>query len=182
MEAQVFDDKKPDMACVPYRRKTLYSVLTVLFLLVLIWTAVYLWAFSPWLTASLVLCYIGLCFLQAYCCAYQKCPYVGRFCPAVAGIMPASWLAKLIYGRREVVKSKARFETFVMIGYSALIGMAILPLWWIAKLSVPLAMGYFVWQLVYYLVFQLMICPACAIRETCPGGKLQSIVFRKRCQ
>jgi hypothetical protein len=96
--------------------------------------------------------------------------------------MPASWLAKLIYGRREVVKSKARFEIYAVIGFSGLIGMAILPLWWIAKLSVPLAVGYFVWQLVYYLVFELMICPVCAIRETCPGGKLQSVVFRKRGQ
>jgi hypothetical protein len=182
MEAQVFDDKKPDMACVPYRRKTLYFVLTVPFLAILILVAVYLWAFSPWLTAGLALCYLGLWFLQAYCCACQECPYVGRFCPAVAGIMPASWLAKLIYGRREVVKSKARFEIYAVIGFSGLIGMAILPLWWIAKLSVPLAVGYFVWQLVYYLVFELMICPVCAIRETCPGGKLQSVVFRKRGQ
>jgi hypothetical protein len=176
----VFDDKKPDMACVPYRRKTLYFVLTVPFLTVLILTAAYLWAFSPWLTAGLALCYLGLFFLQAYCCACQECPYVGRFCPAVAGIMPASWLAKSIYGRREIAKSKARFEIYAVIGFLGLLGIAILPLWWIAKLSVPLAVGYFVWQLVYYLIFELAICPVCAIRETCPGGKLQSVVWKKR--
>jgi hypothetical protein len=176
----VFDDKKPDMACVPYRRKTLYFVLAVPFLAILILSAVYLCTFSPWLTAGLALCYLGLCFLQGYCCACQECPYVGRFCPAIAGIVPASWLAKLIYGHRGIVKSKTRFEIYAVIGFLGLLGMAILPLWWIAKLSVPLAVGYLAWQFVYYLVFELTICPVCAIRETCPGGKLQSVVWKKR--
>lgn len=176
----MFDDKKPDMACVPYRRKTLYFVLTVPFLAVLALVAVYLWAFSPWLTAAMVISYLWMSFFQAYCCACQECPYIGRFCPAIAGIVPASWMAKLIYGRREVVKSKARFEVHALVGFLGWLGMIVLPLWWIARFSVPLAAGYVAWHAVYYVIFGLAICPSCAVRETCPGGKLQSVVWKKR--
>lgn len=175
----MFDDKKPDMACVPYHRKTLYLVLTVPFLAILALVAVYLWVFSPWLTVAVVFCYLWISFFQAYCCACQECPYIGRFCPAIAGIVPASWLAKWIYGNREVTKSKVRFEIHAMVGTLGWLGWTLIPLWWIGKLHVLLAVAYVVWQIAYYVVFGLTICPACAVRETCPGGALQRACVKR---
>ena len=176
----MLDDKKPDMTCVPYHRKTLYLFLTVPFLAILALVAVYLWVFSPWLTAAMVFSYLWMSFFQAYCCACQECPYIGRFCPAIAGIVPASWVAKWIYGNREVVKSKARFEIHAMVATLGWLGWTLVPLWWIGKLHVLLAVAYVAWQVVSYVIFGLTICPACAVRETCPGGKLQNVVWKKR--
>jgi hypothetical protein len=175
----MFDDHVPDMGCVPYRRKPLYLILTVPFLVVLILVGVYLWRFSPWLTAAMAFFYLWTCFFQAYWCAAQDCPYVGRFCPAVAGIVPASWIAKWLYGGREVHASRARLEIHAVLAVLGMLAWTILPLWWIAKLSIGLAVAYVVWQLAYVVVFWLTICPVCAIRETCPGGVLQRRCFRQ---
>ncbi|MGD2105904.1 MAG: hypothetical protein PVJ55_12410, partial [Anaerolineae bacterium] len=87
------DELKPDLSCVPYRRKGLYLALTVPLLLLMTVVGVYLGAINPLLPGAFVLFYLSTSFFQAYCCAYQECPYVGGFCPAVIGIMPASLLA-----------------------------------------------------------------------------------------
>lgn len=169
----------PDMTCVPYRRKALYYLLTVPFLATLMVAAIYLWTISPWLTVALALCYLGASLAQAYCCAYQACPYIGRFCPAIGGIVPAGWSAKVLYGGRTITRSRVRFEIHATIGLLGLVGMALLPLWWITQRSLPLAMGYVVLQLAYYAAFMLTVCPVCAIRETCPGGTLQRMCSRR---
>jgi hypothetical protein len=120
-----------------------------------------------------------MCYFQAYCCAYQKCAYVGRFCPAIAGIIPASYLAKLIYGRKKVVKSKVFFVLHAVLASLSEVGLIMMPLYWIGKLGHAVALGYVACHLIYYLIFGLSICPACAIRKTCPGGKLQSMILKK---
>ena len=170
-------EMKPDMSCVPYRRKGVYLVLTVPLVLLLISVAVYLGTVRFILAVVFVALYVGMCYFQAYCCAYQECPYVDGFCPAIVGIVPAGRLARWLYGRRRVVKSKAAFETQAALAFGCWMGLVFFPLWWIAKRSVPLAVGYVVLHAVYYVIFGLTICPACAIRGTCPGGKLQSIVL-----
>jgi len=169
------DAARPDMSCVPYQRKGLYFLLTIPFLLLLIAVFVYLWTFSFTLSLVLVLFYGMTCLFQAYCCAYQDCPYVGGFCPAVAGIMPASLLAKLIYGDGRITKSKKMFEAQATIGFTGLLGLTFFPLFWIAKLGWPFAVGYVVVHLVYYGFFLFTICPVCAIRDTCPGGKVHGV-------
>ena len=169
---------QPDMSCVPYRRKGLYFLLTIPFVLLLIGTFVYLWTFSFVLSLVLALFYGMTCLFQAYCCAYQDCPYVGGFCPAVAGIMPASLLAKLIYGQGRITKSKRMFETQATFGVIGLLGMAFFPVFWIAKLGLLFAIGYVVYHGLNYVVFLFTICPACAIRHTCPGGKLLGVLVK----
>ena len=173
------DEIKPDMSCVPYRRKILYFVLTIPLLVLLISVFTYLWSFSFILSILLLLFYLVTCYFQAYCCAYQDCPYVGGFCPAVTGIMPASILAKLLYGNRKIKKSKKLFDVNATIAFIALLGLTFFPLFWIAKLGIAFAIGYVLIYMVYYLVFVLTICPVCAIRNTCPGGKLQSMVMKR---
>jgi hypothetical protein len=169
------EEVQPDMSCVPYRRKGLYFLLTIPFLLLLVAVFVYLWTFSFVLSLVLALFYGMTCLFQAYCCAYQDCPYVGGFCPAVAGIMPASLLAKLLYGRGRITKSKKMFETQATFGVIGLLGMAFSPVFWIAKLGLLFAIGYVAYHVVNYVVFLFTICPACAIRHTCPGGKLLGV-------
>ena len=172
----MFDDHEPDLTCLPYRRKGVYWLLTAPFLAILVAVAAYLWRFSPWLTAAMAAFYVWTCGFQARWCACQDCPYVGRFCPAVAGIVPASWIAKWLYGSRQVDCSRRRMETHATLAILGWVAWTLLPLRWIARLSLGLAVAYVVWQLVYVAIFGLAICPVCAIRETCPGG----VLYRRR--
>lgn len=167
------------MSCLPYRRKTLYFIITIPILLLYILVFIYLWHFSFILSILLLFFYLLMCFFQAYCCVYQDCPYIGGFCPGVAGIMPASLLAKLLYGKNKVKKSKKLFDINVSIAFTGVLGMAFFPLFWIAKLSIIYAIGYFLFHVVYYIVFGLTVCPVCAIRDICPGGKFQNIVLKR---
>ena len=167
------DEQVPDMSCVPYRRQTLYLVLTVPYLIISILVAIYLWRFSPWLTAGVALGYGGACLFQAYCCACQDCPYVGGFCPGIAGIVPASWMARWIYGDRTIAMAATRFAIQAALALVGWLVWAVLPVWWIAKLGVGVAVIYGLWQLVYVVVFLLTVCPACALREICPAGGVQ---------
>jgi len=169
---------KPDMSCVPYRRKKLYFLLTVPFLVLLISVFVYLWTFSFILSLVFALFYLMMSYFQAYCCVYQDCPYVGEFCPAVIGILPANLFAKLIYGRQGIVKSKKAFDIHATLAIVGWLGLIVLPLFWVVRLGVTFAVGYVVSHAVYAMVFGLTICPVCAIRDTCPGGKFQSLVSK----
>ncbi len=170
---------QPDMSCVPYRRKGLYFALTIPFLGLIISVFVYLWTFSFILSMVFVSFYFAMCYFQTYCCQYQECPYVGGFCPAIVGIMPASILTKLIYSNKKIVKSKKRFEIHATLATVAWLGLALFPLFWITKLGISFAAGYVAYHVVYYFIFGLTICPVCATRQTCPGGKLQSMVLKK---
>ncbi len=169
---------QPDMTCVPYRRKGLYLALTIPILLLLAAVLVYLWTFRFWLSLTFLTCYLVMSAFQAYCCAYQECPYVGGFCPAVLGIMPASLIAKVFYGNREMIRSKSRFEAFATVAVLGWLGLVFLPVYWIAKLGIGFAIGYVLLHAIYALVFGLTICPVCAIRETCPGGKVHRLIQR----
>jgi hypothetical protein len=171
------EEIKPDMSCYPYRRKGLYFLVSIPLVVLLVLVAVFLWRFSPFLTLIMLLLYLATCYFQAYCCAYQDCPYIGGFCPAVTGIMPSSWMAKVLYGKK-INKSKKLFELNAGIAATAMFGLILLPIYWIFReLGVWYALGYFGFLVVYYLVFLLTMCPVCAIRGTCPGGKLQGMVF-----
>ena len=177
---QVPGKNQPDMSCVPYRRKSLYFVVTIPLLVVLLLVSIYLWGFSPVLTIVFIAFYLLTCYFQAYCCAYQDCPYIGGFCPAIIGILPANLLAKLIYERKRIAKSRTRFGIQATLAFLAWLGLAGFPVFWIAKLDTLLAAGYVVCHIVHYVTFGLTICPVCAIRGTCPGGKLQHIVLGER--
>ncbi|MBN2225720.1 MAG: hypothetical protein JW765_13705 [Deltaproteobacteria bacterium] len=172
--------KQPDMSCFPYRRKKFYAILTIPLFILLIAVFIYLWSFSFVLSIIYLSFYLLICLFQAYCCAYQECPYIGGFCPAVSGIMPSSLLAGLLYGKKMSRKSKVLFNLNAAIAFTALVAFILLPIYWIAKLGILHVIGYVIFYLGYYLVFLLTICPACAIRETCPGGKLQGLVLGKR--
>lgn len=172
------DDNKPDMSCVPYRRKGLYFALTIPFLLLLAAVFVYLWTYSFVLSLVFAAFFVGMSYFQAYCCAYQECPYVGGFCPAVIGIMPASLIAKALYGK-EVVKSKRRFERNATLALVCWLGLIAFPLFWIAKVGMAFAIGYVLCHVIYAVIFGITVCPACALRDICPGGRLSGAILKR---
>jgi hypothetical protein len=176
---RIDEEPKPDNCCIPYRRKALYVALTVPLVLLLLSVLVYLGGYSIVLSIAFLFLYLATCYFQAYCCVYQNCPYVGRFCPAIMGIILSSYLAKLVYDKRRMVKSRVLFAVHAVLASLCGICLVVLPLRWIVKLGTVVAVVYALCILAYLLIFGLTICPVCAIRNTCPGGKLQSIVFRR---
>jgi hypothetical protein len=166
----------PDMTCVPFRRRGLYLLLTIPFLLLLLEVLVFLAIVHPLLAGLYVILYLLTCWFQAYCCAYQECPYVGGFCPGIAGIIPASLFARLLVRRGLRPMSKRSFETYAILALACWLALALFPPFWIARLSPWLAAGYVLVHLLYAVAFMMTICPACAIRDTCPGGRLQRLL------
>ena len=155
--------------CVPYPRRALYLAITAPIVVVYVAIAFFLGS----IRLSLVLIY-GACFVligvfQAYCCVHQDCPYIGRFCPGAGGFcVPASRLAKLW---RNVERTDTRFNVFGSIAFLNLLVVVFLPVYFLYQQS-PLAMlAYLTIVVAYTLGMLLLICPVCAIRDTCPGGK-----------
>jgi hypothetical protein len=173
------DTNEPDMSCVPYGRKGLYYALTVPFWLLLVAVLGYLWTYNFALSLVFASFFVGMSYFQAYCCVYQECPYVGGFCPAVIGIMPASLMARAMYGKG-IVKSRRRFEINATLGVACWLGLIVFPLFWLAKLGAAPAIGYVLSHVVYTVVFGATVCPGCAIRDICPGGRLSSTVLKRR--
>jgi len=181
------------MSCYPFTRRKLYLAIVIPYVAVLAAVFFYLLAgkgrrereesagagrrFLPGLTFLAL--YLGMCYFQAYCCACQDCPYIGEFCPALAGIYPANILARMKYGDKGVVKSEESFKANATAAAFCWGGMMLFPLPRLARRSAILAAAYVSVHAVYYLLHGLTLCPVCAIRDTCPGGKLQSIVLKR---
>jgi hypothetical protein len=88
-------------------------------------------------------------------------------------------LAKFIYGKKKIIKSKKMFEIHATLAFVCWLGLILFPLFWISNLGSLFAAGYVACHVIYYLIFGLTVCPVCAVRRTCPGGKLQSIVLKR---
>lgn len=173
------EEIRPDLTCVPYRRKGLYFTLTIPMILAFVVVLAYLGTYHPILAFIFFSLYLMTCIFQAYCCAYQECPYIGKFCPAVAGITPSNLIAKFLYGSGLMNKSKRLFETHALIASATLFGMMIFPIYWIAKIGIGWTVAYIVFVIVYLLTFTLTICPVCAIRGSCPAGKIHNLFYNQ---
>jgi len=154
--------------CYPYRRKALYSVITLPMLGILALVAVLLWNLHWLLFAGYLAAMGATIFLQSLCCAHQRCPYMKGFCPGVGGfVVPASKLALLW---RNLELSQRAFNTAASVGGTLLCVIVLGPVYFIFRESVLLGVGYLVAVLVYAAVFLSRVCPVCAVRDTCPGG------------
>jgi len=173
-------DPQPDLSCVPFRKRGLYFALTIPFLLVLLAVLVYLTTVNLLLALAFVVLYLLTCWFQAYCCAYQNCPYVGGFCPTIAGIWLANPMARIVRRAGIVPRSRRAFELYALLAIVCWIALVLFPVAWIARLSGRLAGGYVLVHIVYGVIFFLTVCPGCAIRETCPGGSVQKMLRRAR--
>ncbi|MHA2174347.1 MAG: hypothetical protein ACXABI_05925 [Candidatus Hodarchaeales archaeon] len=164
-----------DKNCVPFKRRRLYLVTLIPLLLLMGLIFVYLWMISPILGLIYILFYLGACFFQAYCCAYQECPYIGNFCPGIFGIIPSSRIAQFEF-IRNVKKSGRLFELFAAIAFIMVLSMIFFPLIWLNQLGFFVTIGYLGFNILYFMIFLWVICPNCAIRNTCPAGRISNAV------
>ena len=105
----------PDRSCVPYSRKKVYLVITVPLMIMILIVFVFLFLINPFYGIIFISLWLGANIFQSYCCEYQDCPYTDGFCPAAAGIIPASRIANLPI-IKNMKKSKTRFELFATFG------------------------------------------------------------------
>jgi hypothetical protein len=164
--------------CVPYKRKLLYLLLTVPIIILYLLITVHLWKVDKLIFIIYCSLFVLGILFQSYCCAYQDCPYMGKFCPGLGGfIIPASIVALLL---KRVKKVKTLFDLFASLGFLCLLAIILLPVYFIYKLGVNLLIFYSLIVIVYSILFLLLICSVCAIRDTCPAGKVSSNIFRFR--
>ena len=162
--------------CVPFKKKALYLLLTIPIVLIFIAVAVYLCLTG--LIPFIIYCSLFLIVIisQSYCCAYQVCPYIGKFCPGIGGVIIISSIIAILL--KKIKKSKKLFDLFATLGFTCLIGITIFPLFYIYKLGIIVLISYIIIAIFYFIVFFALICPVCAIRDTCPGGKVSGKIFK----
>jgi|AntAceMinimDraft_17_1070374.scaffolds.fasta_scaffold10473_3 hypothetical protein len=161
--------------CIPFKKKALYLVLTIPIVIIFILIVLYLW--QTGLIPFIIYCclFLLVIMLQSYCCAYQDCPYIGKFCPGIGGITILSSVIALLW--KNTKRSEKMFNLFASIGFSCLIGIVVFPLFFIYKLGIFVLISYLVIAIFYCITFFALICPFCAIRDTCPGGKIAGQIF-----
>ena len=82
--------------CIPYKRKVLYLLLTVPIIIQYLVIIGYLWEINKLVFIIYCSFFVLAILFQSYCCVYQSCPYIGKFCPGIGGfIVPASVVALL---------------------------------------------------------------------------------------
>lgn len=158
--------------CIPYKRKVLYLFLTIPIIILYVVIIVHLWEVGKLIFIIYCSFFVLAILFQSYCCAYQSCPYIGKFCPGLGGfIVPASIVALLL---RKVKKVKTLFDLFASLAFICLLAIILLPVYFIYKLGVNLLIFYSTIVIAYSILFLVLICPVCAIRDTCPAGKVSS--------
>lgn len=158
-----------DQECVPFRRKTLYLLLTVPMMAMYVAIAVLLWQVN--IVAFAVYCALFpiVALGQSYACVYWECPYVGRFAPCVGGFcLPSSQIARLL---KNVRRSERTYNVAVTVAFLALLGIAVLPVPFLYGQGLVYLLAYLGIVVVYAVAFLWWICPVCATRQVCPGGK-----------
>ena len=161
---------EPDMSCVPYKRVWLYFLLTIPLLALMGFAGYVLWINKFWLALIYMGFFILVNFFQSYYCLNIECPYIGGFCPAVAGIMPSAWLARL-WQKLKIKKNRKLAEVSAVFGSMMLLGLIVFPLYWLFQYHLIAFFGFLLGIIVYAFAFLLTICPACASCENCPGGQ-----------
>ncbi len=162
--------------CVPYKRKGLYLLLTIPIIILYLFIIVHLWEVNKLIFTIYCSLFVLIVLFQSYCCSYQSCPYIGKFCPGMGGfIVPASVVALLL---KKVKKVKTLFDLFASLAFLCLLWIILLPIYFIYKLGVNLLIFYSIIVIAYSISFLLLICPACAIRDTCPAGKVSSNIYK----
>ena len=162
--------------CIPYKRKALYLLLTIPIIILYLVIMGYLWKINTIVFGIYVSLFALSILFQSYCCEYQSCPYIGKFCPGIGGfIVPASVVALLL---KNIKRSKMLFDLFALLAFICLLGIVIVPVYFIYKLKMSFLIFYLSIVIGYSVLFLAFICPACATRDTCPAGKVSSKISR----
>ncbi|MEJ2207600.1 MAG: hypothetical protein P8129_01010 [Anaerolineae bacterium] len=163
--------------CVPYRKKSLYLGLTVPMLVMYVAIAVLLWRASIFFFVLYAVLFVVVAVGQAYVCNYWNCPYVGRFGPCVGGFcLPSSQIARLF---KRVRRSEAAYNVAMSAAFVALLGIILLPLYFLYVQGVWYLVAYLGIVLAYATAFLWWICSACATRQVCPGGQASTGLRRR---
>ena len=158
-----------ETSCAPYKRKSLYWMLTIPMILVYVVIAVLLWRVKVVFFAVYVGLFVLVAFAMSYVCVYWRCPYVGRFAPCAGGFcLPASRIATLFRGAK---RSEGRYKAFLSLAYVGFFGIILFPVYFLYVENVVFLVGYVGIAVVYGVLFMLYICPVCATRHVCPGGQ-----------
>jgi hypothetical protein len=166
-----------DEACLPFPRKGVYWIISLLYLAVLAGTAAYLWQTSVVQACVYVALYAVQVVLHGYLCSFGSCPYKGTLCPGAFAWFPVGKLAGALSGLNAVRHSALVGPAFLLI-MLALLGTLILPLFALVELGVAVAAGYVAFMAVYFVVFLLAICPRCAMRYNCPAARLSNALHK----
>ncbi|UYP47566.1 hypothetical protein NEF87_003851 [Candidatus Lokiarchaeum ossiferum] len=169
-----------DFSCVPFKKKGFYFGMTIPFLLVSLGILIFLGVTNVWLALLYLYLYLHTSFFQAFCCVHQECPYIGGFCPAVIGILPAPYIAKWLKSTLKLPLSKKKFDFVINVAFIGFLGFIFLPIYWLFQAYFIVGISYIIIVVVYLLVFGFYICPSCAIRDTCPGGKVHQLFKRQK--
>ncbi|MFB6088355.1 MAG: hypothetical protein ABEK36_01100 [Candidatus Aenigmatarchaeota archaeon] len=167
-----------DFSCVPFKHKKEYLIYTISFLAICIGVFIFLLTNKIWIGLIYLYLYLHTAFFQSFCCIYEECPYIGGFCPAIIGILPAPIIAKWMKSRLKAPIQEKHFKIYMNIAFIGFFGFLLYPLFWLFSVHWILGVLFLLLEITYYIVFSLRICPNCAIRDTCPGGKL-SKKFKK---
>ena len=113
--------------CVPYRRKTLYIILTIPMIVLYIAIAYFFWNIGVVFFAIYAVLFILVAIGQSYACVYLKCPYVGKFAPCVGGFcLPASQIARLYNPEK---RSERTYNIFVTMAFITFAGIIFFPIY-----------------------------------------------------
>mgnify|MGYP006290577461 CR=1 FL=1 len=158
------EDTKPH-----HPEKTLYWLLTAPIFLLYIGAAAAISRFG-WLPLGVYLAFFPLVALgQSTACVEFECPYLDTFAPCAAGFcLPAKWIARFYAGHK---LPTWLFKIGITTAELAFFGIILYPLVFLYRLGISFLAAYLLAVLVYAGFFLLRICPACAIRNICPGGQ-----------
>lgn len=167
-----------DENCVPYRRKSLYLVMTLPFLGVYGVIAFTLGQLSlVYMIIYLVLLALTSLF-QSFICVYWDCPYVGRFAPCVAGFcLPASQMARLW---KKASLPERVYPLILNMTFMLFLGAILFPVYFLFRIGPVWMLAYLAAAGLYAVGFIRWICPHCATRKICPGGQLAVRLREKR--
>jgi hypothetical protein len=167
--------------CVPYRRKSLYLLLTIPMIGLYVVLAAMLWQASVIAFVAYCALFVVVALCQSYVCVYWQCPYVGRFAPCVGGFcLPSSQIARLF---TYTARSERVYNTVVSAAFAGFLGIIVLPVYFLYRQDLVFLLAYLGIVLVYAALFLWFICAVCATRQRCPGGQASSRLremFRRR--
>jgi len=162
-----------DKTCVPYPKKGTYWFITAAYLLVLLAVTTYLWSFNVAVAVTYFSFYLFSTLLHGYVCSFSECPYKGTVCPGAFGWFPVGKIAGKLKPKKRNDKLIGIFFMFIML---CVLGILVLPLYWINKLSIITSIAYALFIVLHFFSFVTFVCPKCAGRGFCPTAKLSNLL------
>lgn len=158
--------------CVPYRRRSLYLLLTVPMIVMYVAIFLLLWRGGLSFALAYGAFFLVVAICQSYVCVYWECPYIGKFAPCVGGFcLPSSRIARLF---QNAEKSESTYNRALGLASVGLLGIVAWPVYFLYQLSPWILVAYLGIVVAYAASYLWLICPVCGTRYVCPGGQFSS--------